>query len=129
HALVGARTRTLERDRHARVTLDRHVPNLDVPEERHPGRPPALDRGGEDVDVHERAPVLAGAPRTELAVGVPQADGCLPGVDTRAEHLELELGEEIAHRRWRVRLDAEARLPDAVKAVAGRRKLAGEGRQ
>ena len=115
---VRAGARALERDGHARVALDRHVAQLHVPEERHAVRAPIFQRVGEHVDIHERAPVLAGAPLAELAVRVPQPDRGLAGIHTDAEHFPFELREQVAHLGRRRALDAEARLAGAEERVA-----------
>src|SRR6185436_14805154 len=88
HASIRAGARPLECDRHASVALNGHPSHLNVAEERHTRRPPVFDRVRKDVDVHERAPVLAGAELTELSIGMPEADRGLSRVDSSAEHLE-----------------------------------------
>ncbi len=114
-ALVGAGARALDRDGHARVALDRHPAELDVAEEHHARRAPVLERVGEHVDVHERAPRLPGAEVAQLAVGVAQAERGLPGVDAGAEELELERGLQLAHVGRDERLDSETALPRAER--------------
>ena len=68
-----------------------------------PGGTPVLERVGEDVDVHEGTPRLAGAELPELSVGVAQPERRLSGVDARAEQLELERRLELAERGRDVR--------------------------
>src|SRR6185436_1475836 len=89
-ALIGACTRSLEGDRQAGVALDRHVPDLDVTEERHPVRTPVLERVREHVDVHEGAPGLARPELAQLAISVAEAKRGLARVDARTEELPFE---------------------------------------
>src|SRR5262245_41009924 len=95
-ALVTAGARTLECDGHARIALNGHEAQLDVTEERHACWSPVLERVGEHIDVHERAPVLAGADLAQLAVGMTQAKGGLALIHAHTEELPLERRLQIA---------------------------------
>ena len=118
HALVAAGARPLDREGEARVALDGHPAHLHVAEEHHARRSPVLDRVREHVDVHERAPVLPGAEGAQLAVGVPQPERRLAGVDARAEQLELELRLQLAELGRRRRPHAEPALAHAGERAA-----------
>ena len=107
----------------------RRPAELHVPEEHHPVRAPVLDRVREHVGVHERAPGLAGAELPELAPGVAQPERRLPGVDARAEQLELEDRLDLAGARRDEALHAEPALAHAGEVVAVLAELVREGRQ
>ena len=121
--LVGARAGLLERDVQERLALDRRVAHLDVTEEDHPVRAPIFQRVGEDVDIHERAVVLARPDLAQLAPGLPEPDRGLPGVGPDAEHVELEDGVQLAGAGRHPRLHAEPALPDAHEHVAVRAEI------
>ena len=107
----------------------RRPAHLHVAEEHHAVRAPVLDRVREDVDVHERAPGLAGAELAQLAPGVAQAERGLPGVDAGAEELELEDRLDLADVGRDEALHAEAALADAGEEVAVLAELVLERRQ
>ena len=73
--------------------------------------------------------VLARPERAELAVGVAQPEGRLPGVVAGAHELELERRLQLAHRGRRRRPHAEARLPHPGEVAVVLAELVLVGRQ
>src|SRR5215467_5170068 len=85
-SLIGASAGSLGCENQAQAIIsDWHPADLHIAEEDHAVRSPVLDRVGEDVYVHERAPGLPSPDRPKFAVRMPQTEGRLPGVHAGAE--------------------------------------------
>src|SRR5262245_41372806 len=113
NSLVRARARPLQGQGDAGSSLTRHPSELTVAKEHHSVRSPILHRVREDVDVHERAPGLAGSELAQLSVGMAQPERGLSCVNTRTEKLEFEQRLQCAQIRLDFGPGTEARLPDA----------------
>ncbi len=113
-AVVTAGAGALEGDGHVVVLVhQRHPAHLHVAEERHPTGTPVLQRVREDVDVHERAPVLAGTEVAPLQVGMAQTDGGLTGITTDTEEFPFEDAPHVMATGRSRCLDPETGLPHA----------------
>src|SRR5262249_31182271 len=88
-----------------------------------------LQRVGEDVDVHEGAPGLAGSELAQLSVGMAQSERGLPGVNTRTEKFEFEERLQCAQTRLDFGSGTEARLPDTEIRIAVGAELVLPGRE
>ena len=123
HSLVRTGARPLQGNRDAGVALQGHPAELHIPEEHHPVRTPILHRVGEDIDVHEWAPGLAGSDLAQFAIGMAQPEGGLAGVRACSEQFKFEYGLEGAHAGRHFGFDAEPSLPDAEVGIAVGAKL------
>src|SRR5262245_50100616 len=129
HSLVRTRTRPLQGQGDTGFSLNGHPSQLYVPKEHHSVRSPILHRVGEDVDVHEGAPGLAGSELPKLSVGMAQTESGLSCVNTRTKELEFEDRLQCAQTRRDFGPGTKARLSDAEIRIAVGAELVLLGRE
>src|SRR5262249_24876326 len=129
HACVSTGAGALEGKRHTMLALNRHPPNLNVAEEHHAGRTPVYERVWKDVRIHERAPGLACAKLSQLAVGMPEAECRLALINAGSEQFELERRLQVPQCRRRRGSYGEAALPPGRERAVVVSELVFDGRQ